>query len=214
MSTAGVVASLGLAAASASTVTVSGTLDEGMPSNGPGLEGATPADPGYAFSNFSIVLDVDDDAVADSQGVFAAGTVNSALISVAAGGEGAAEYMFTKVVDIASDPSSQAMDELNFELVSSTGDAAGDLIGNFHISFMFMNDMLNDGTMSGALDALGSYVAAHLLFEFGGYGYYGMVDDVTVVTPANPIPLPGAAVFMLSGLAAAGATTARRRRNA
>ena len=200
---------LGLSAASAATVPVTFMGSFGAVANGTTAPGAT--DPGVAGAMFQIVLDYDD--VADQ--------LTGAMIMIDADGDGDfddASDMFERytatVVDAPSGSSPNAIDSLSIDLNSFDGAAAG----AHSLRFEFFNTVLNSESLGDALTALGSaddmgmLICSHIMFNFGGFKYEGILaDGGIVIGNADPIPLPGAAVFMISGLAAAGAVSRRRK---
>ncbi|WP_156032301.1 hypothetical protein [Parvularcula oceani] len=204
------VATMGLGvAAQAATVTFNGTVGaEATPPNGTPIPGVV--DPMVGGEDFQIQLDIDEDGTVGPNGDFT-DALNGAMVTIG-GADGDPEYSQAFLIDVPSSASDYAMDQVTFNLVSTEGELAG----NFSIGLTFANDVIDgDFPLRDMLTNLSQYVTAHFVFNFGGFKYDGTLDDGgVVVEPIDPIPLPGAAVFMLSGLAAAGAATARRRKTA
>lgn len=198
---ASTVALTGASIASAAIVDVTFTGTTGAVSQGSNT--SIPASPiGAGGNDFTITLNYDD--VADE--------IIGATIMIDSDSDDA-EIIRASVLNVdAGTSSASALDVLGIDLVSTSGDLAG----NFSLDFEFFNTALNDESLGGALAALGdmgSIICSHIMFNFGGFKYEGVLDEdgITIENPIDGvIPLPGAAVFMLSGLAAAG--VARRRR--
>ena len=197
---ASAVALTGLSVASADTVTFTGTL--GMLETGNTAPGATnPV--GMGGDMFTITLDYD------------AGGVNEAVLMIGDASDDA-EIIRASVIDVDSGTANaNALDMLSIDFVSTEGD----LPGNFSIDFEFFNTLLTGESVADALDALrisdnmGAIVCSHFMFNFGGFKFDGTLDEGGITfNPVGEVPVPGAAVLMLSGLAAAG--VARRRRQA
>lgn len=197
---ASTVALTGASIASAAVVDVTFTGTTGAVSS-PGNT-SIPASPiGAGGNDFTITLNYDD--VADQ--------IVGATIVIDEDSDDA-EIIRASVLNVdAGTSSASALDMLEIDLVSTNGDLAG----NFSLDFEFFNTALNDESLGGALAALGdmgSIICSHIMFNFGGFKFEGTLDadGIVIENPVGEIPLPGAAVFMLSGLAAAG--VARRRR--
>ena len=195
---ASTVALAGVSAASAATIQFTGTLGAvDTAANQP--DGAT--NPVMGGDAFTITLDYDGDSI------------NSAMIMIGSNTDDA-EIIRADVIDVDSaTANANALDSLSIDLVSTDGS----LPGNFDLDFQFFNSVLGSESIGSALDALrmaddmGMLVCSHFMFNFGGFKYEGQ-EVVIVENPAGEIPVPGAAVLMISGLAAAG--VARRRRQA
>ena len=186
----------GASVASAAIVPVSFTGDVGAVSQG----AATSIDSspiGAGGQMFTVTLDYDD--VADE--------IVGATIMIGDDTDDA-EIIRASVIDVDS-VNAGALDSLSLDLVSTEGS----LPGNFSLDFDFFNTALNDESLGGALmalDDMGALICSHIVFNFGGFKYEGtLAEGGIVIGNIDPIPLPGAAIFMLSGLAAAG--VARRR---
>ena len=197
---ASTVALTGASIASAAVVDVTFSGTTGAVST-PGNTSIDSSPIGAGGGDFTITLQYDDEA----------DEIVGAMIMIDDANDDA-EIIRASVINVDSATASAgALDTLEFDLVSTNGD----LPGNFSLDFEFFNTALDDDSLGGALAALGdmgSIICSHIMFNFGGFKYEGTLDSVNgnPFNPAGPeIPLPGAAVFMLSGLAAAG--VARRR---
>ena len=186
--------------AGAVPLTFTGTLDQvATAENQP--TGAT--DPvGMSGESFTITLDYDE----------ASDSFTSAMIMIGDATDDA-EIIRASIIDVNSATANpNALDELEIDLVSTNGA----LPGNFDLDFEFFNTAFMDDSLRGAITALtdqnlGALVCSHIMFNFGGFKYEGTLSEGGITfNPVDPIPVPGAAVLMLSGLAAAG--VARRRR--
>ena len=187
--------------ASAAIVPVTFTGDVGAVST-PGNTSISSSPIGAGGQDFTITLDYDD--VADA--------VTGATIMIGSDTDDA-EIIRASVINVPSSANPGALDTLEFDLISTDGS----LPGNFSLDFEFFNTALDSESVGSALSVLandmGALICSHIMFNFGGFKYEGTLAEGGITfDPANPIPLPGAAVFMLSGLAAAG--VARRRRAA
>lgn len=201
LSTAAAAATLiGFSAASAAIAPVTFTGQVGAQSSSSTTSTMT-SPIGAGGQAFSITLDYND--VTD--------TIDGATIVIGTDSDDQ-EIIRASVLNIPSSADAGALDNLSFTLVSTDGS----LPGNTTLSFDFFNTALDDDTLGGALAALndmGALICSHIAFNFGGFKYDGTLSENGITfNPVGEVPLPGAALFMLSGLAAAG--VARRRRQA
>ena len=126
------------------------------------------------------------------------------------------EFFDATVIDAPAGSDANAIDVLDIELASYSGAAAG----AHNVRFEFFNTFFDSSSLGDAFTALdmaddmSMLICSHFMFNFGGFKYTGtMTGEIVVGNPDDlAVPIPGAAIFMLSGLAAAGAATARRRR--
>ena len=206
------VATLGFASAQAEIVPVQfvgtfSTSDMDAMNMAPGA-----TDPNFDGLNFQITLNYDTDT----------DELAGAMIGVDTNSDGTFdasdmfEFFDALVIDAPAGSDANAIDVLDIELASYTGAAAG----AHNIRFEFFNTFLDSDSLGDAFAALAEaddmsmLICSHFLFNFGGFKYTGeLTGNITFPLDPDPIPVPGAAVLMLSGLAAAGAATARRRRN-
>ena len=206
------VATLGMASAQAEIIPVTFTGVFSTSDNGNIAPGAT--DPGVGGLNFQIVLNYDDDADDLSGAMIAIDLNNDGVFDDATD---MFEFFDATVINAPDTADANAIDVLDIELASYNGVAAG----AHNIRFEFFNTFLSTDSLGDAFMALDNaadmsmVICQHFLFNFGGFKYTGeLTGNIVVGNPLDPVPVPGAAVFMLSGLAAAGAAAARRRRAA
>ena len=207
------VSTLGFASAHAEIVPVTfGGVFSTADMNGNIAPGAT--DPNVGGLNFQITLNYDTDT----------DDLDGAMIAIDLNGDGVFddatdmfEFFDATVINAPADTAdANAVDVLDIDLASFNGVAAGE----HEIRFEFFNTFLETDSLGDAFAALDAaadmsmLICSHFLFNFGGFKYTGELTTGFDFGPGNPIPVPGAAVFMLSGLAAAGAAAARRRRAA
>ena len=206
------IATLGMASAQADIVPVTFTGEFSSVENGNTAPGAT--DPNIGGLGFQITLSYDD--VTDE--------LTGAMIGIDINDDGVFddatdmfEFFDATVIDAPAGSSANAIDVLDIELASFDGAAAG----AHNIRFEYFNTFFDSNSLSDAFDAIdmasdmSMLICSHFMFNFGGFKYTGeLTGGIVVGNPIDsPIPVPGAAVLMLSGLAAAGAAGARRRRN-
>lgn len=212
LTTAATAASLGLAvAAQAATVTFTGTV-------GAANETGFISDPAIQGQDFTITMDFDENAVI-GDGINSLDSAFSDLQIMIGDASNGADFLTAQLINVSANASAGAQDQLSFDFVVEDDPLAG----NYSIDFTFMNGLINAGDTlgdiigdDGTMGTIAEFLCAHFAFNLGGFKYDGMLDDdgINVDDDSNVIPLPGAAVFMLSGLAAAGAGAARRRRTA
>ena len=202
-------ATMGMASAQADIipVTFNGVFSTSSETGNATSPGAT--DPMLGGLNFEITLSYDDET----------DMLTGAMIAIDTDGDDLTdmfEFFDATVIDAPSDASPNAIDVLDIELASFDGAAAG----AHNIRFEYFNTMFDSNSLGDAFRAIDAaedmsmLICSHFMFNFGGFKYTGeLTGDIIVGDNLDPIPVPGAAVLMLSGLAAAGAATARRRRN-
>ena len=207
------VSTLGLASAQAEIVPVTFGGVFSTADNGNIAPGAT--DPGVGGLNFQITLNYDTDT----------DDLDGAMIAIDLNGDGVFddatdmfEFFDATVINAPAGSDANAIDVLDIDLASFNGVAAGE----HEIRFEFFNTFLETSSLGDAFEALDNaadmsmLICSHFLFNFGGFKYTGELTTGIDFGGGNldPVPVPGAAVFMLSGLAAAGAAATRRRRAA
>lgn len=224
LASASALAAIGLtASAHAASVTFTGTVDGRV---GPDVPppGATAPDPELTGSTFTVVLAFDpftlldgDPATNLGNEVFQDPEITS-TITFDSGDADPLEFVMGTAFDFPDDAPDALLDELSFDMFSYEGANVGNFTGElgfengtFEGAF-FLGELLSQAALTGSDSAL---VTAFFDFNIGGYVYKGLVNmNDIIVNPANPIPIPGAGVLMLSGLAAAGVTASRKKKKA
>ena len=205
------IATLGMASAQAEIIPVTFVGEFSSVENGNTSPGAT--DPNVGGLSFQITLNYDDDT----------DDLAGAMIAIDLNDDGVFddatdmfEFFDATVIDAPAGSSPNAIDVLDIELASFDGAAAG----AHNIRFEYFNTFFDSSSLGDAFEAIdmasdmSMLICSHFMFNFGGFKYTGeLTGEIIVGNPIDPIPVPGAAVLMLSGLAAAGAAGARRRRN-
>ncbi len=176
------------------------------------MEGTS--DPAIAGADFTITMDYDEDAVVGDGITFLADFFSNVRLSIGTESN-TTDFVSAQLLNT----SSAADDQLSFDFIVENDPLAG----NYSIDFTFLSSLITAGQTlgdiigeDGMMGTISQFLCAHFLFNVGDAKYDGTLVEggIEIVDNVDVIPLPGAAVFMLSGLAAAGATAARRRRAA